>query len=212
MAFTRKMLKALGIADEAIEQIMESHTEVTGALIAERDGLKTKVDELTETQKQLEKIKGELATAQDELKQAAKDDYKAKYETEKAAHEQFRKEIAGKETAAKIDAALFSYLKEKGYSENGAKKIVKYGGYRDKIKLGEDGKAENIADFEAEINSEWGEYKGGNTRTEKYESSDPVTDGSAPEKSIAAQYYAEYRDRVYGKADSSGTNNNSKEG
>lgn len=210
MAFTRKMLKALGITDDAIEQIMDAHTEVTGALITERDGYKTQAEELTTVQSELEKVRSELTAAKDELKQAAKDDYKAKYESEKAAHEQLKNDIAGKETAAKKDDALFAFLKEKGYSENGAKKIVKYGGYRDKITLDKDGKAENLGDFESEIESEWGEYKGGNTRTEKYESSKPVAGGSAPAKSMAAQFYTDYQNRIYGKGD--GENNSNKEG
>ena len=37
MALTRKMLKAMGIEDEKIDQIIEAHTETTDPLTRERD-------------------------------------------------------------------------------------------------------------------------------------------------------------------------------
>ena len=40
MALTRKMLKAMGIEDEKIDQIIEAHTETVDALKVERDQYK----------------------------------------------------------------------------------------------------------------------------------------------------------------------------
>ena len=40
MALTRKMLKAMGIEDEKIDQIIEAHTETTDALKQQRDEAK----------------------------------------------------------------------------------------------------------------------------------------------------------------------------
>ena len=57
MALTRKYLKALGIEDEKIEQIIEAHTETVDGLKNERDGFKASADKLAEVQKELDGLK-----------------------------------------------------------------------------------------------------------------------------------------------------------
>ena len=46
MAFTRKMLKALGIEEDKIDQIMDAHVEVVDALKADRDTYKADAEKL----------------------------------------------------------------------------------------------------------------------------------------------------------------------
>lgn len=211
MAFTRKMLKALGIDDDKIEQIMDAHTEVTEALKAERDTAKSAADELAKVKDELEKTKESLKTAEKNGK-----DFKSQYDAEHAEHEKLKSEISAKETKEKTDAAIFEWAKKQGFSERGAKKIVKHGGFGDRVKFDDDGNPTNLDDFKEEALSEWGEYKG-ELKTESYKGSDPVTGGTAPKKSLAAQYYAEYQDRLYGTktaagGNDSGTTTNNKEG
>lgn len=92
MALTRKMLKAMGIEDEKIEQIIEEHVESIDGLKAERDRYKSGAEEAEGLRKQLEEAKaaGEGAGEYEE-KYKAKckelDDYKAEVEGEKAAAE-----------------------------------------------------------------------------------------------------------------------------
>ena len=94
MGFSRKMLKAMGIEDEKIDQIIDAHSETVDALKAERDGFKEDAAKLAAVQKEL-----------DELKAKGDDGYKAKYEAEKAAHDALKADIAAKETKqAKTDA------------------------------------------------------------------------------------------------------------
>ena len=54
MALTRKMLKAMGIEDEKIEQIIEEHVESIDGLKAERDRYKSGAEEAEGLRKQLE--------------------------------------------------------------------------------------------------------------------------------------------------------------
>ena len=61
MALTRKMLKAMGIEDEKIDQIIEAHTETVDALKEERDTYKEDASKLTAVQKELETAKSQLA-------------------------------------------------------------------------------------------------------------------------------------------------------
>ena len=57
MALTRKMLKAMGIEDEKIDQIIEAHAETTEALKAERDAAQQAAKENENAQKELEDLK-----------------------------------------------------------------------------------------------------------------------------------------------------------
>lgn len=202
MAFTRKMLRALGIEDDKIEQIMDAHTEVTEALKTERDAAKTAADELT-------KVKDELAQTKESLKAAEKSakDAKSQFDTEKAEHDKLKTEISTKAAKEKADAAIIEWAKSKGYSEAGAKKIAKYGGYGDRLKFDENGKATNLDELADDVAAEWGEYKG-EPRSEGYKGSNPLTGGTATKKSLAAQYYAEYQDRLYGTKTAAGGNDN----
>ena len=60
MALTRKMLKAMGIEEEKIEQIIEAHAETVDTLKEQRDTLKADSDKLAEVQKELDKAKKSL--------------------------------------------------------------------------------------------------------------------------------------------------------
>ena len=75
MALTRKMLKAMGIEDEKIDQIIEEHAESVDALKAQRDEFKEAADKADEYE---EKYKAAVKNLED---------YKAKVEGEKAAAE-----------------------------------------------------------------------------------------------------------------------------
>ena len=57
LALTRKMLKAMGIEDEKIDQIIEEHVESIDGLKAERDRYKTGAEEAEGLRKQLEEAK-----------------------------------------------------------------------------------------------------------------------------------------------------------
>ena len=56
MALTRKMLKAMSIEDEQIEQIIEAHAESTDALKASRDEYKAEAEKIPELQKEIDKL------------------------------------------------------------------------------------------------------------------------------------------------------------
>ena len=89
MALTRKMLKAFGIEDEKVDEIIEAHAESVDALKRQRDEYKAEAEKVPELQKQLEGT-GD----QDELR--------AKLDAEHEAFEKYRAEVeAGKAEAEK---------------------------------------------------------------------------------------------------------------
>lgn len=113
MAFTRKMLKAMGIDDEKIDEIIEAHLEVTNAL-------KEKADKLDGVQKQLDDA---LAAAKDgsadKVSKKDYDDLKKQFDNYKSAAEA-EKSKAGK-------AALYrELLKSEGIGEKWIERAVKF--------------------------------------------------------------------------------------
>lgn len=104
MALTRKMLKAMGIEDEKIDQIIEAHTETV-------DGLKNQVSAYKADAEKLPGVQKEL----DDLKKAGGDGgYKAKYEKEHKDFADYKAGIAAKESAAAKEKAARAYFAGKG--------------------------------------------------------------------------------------------------
>jgi hypothetical protein len=93
MAITRKMLKAMGVEEDAIEQIIEAHTETVEEIKAERDRLKSEAAKVPDLQRQLQEAKagdGEDWKGKYEKAQADFDAYKSKTEKERADAEKSR--------------------------------------------------------------------------------------------------------------------------
>ena len=151
MALTRKMLKALGIEEEKIDQIIEAHSETVESIKAERDRLKEDADKLPELQKLL-KEKTDAAEKGGTDLTKLKDDYEKltqEYEQYKTAQETEKKKTA-------ITKAYTELLKDLKVSDSGISKILKY--TSSGVELDEDGKLKNVADLKKSIRDEWGEY------------------------------------------------------
>ena len=161
MAFTRKMLKAMGIEEEKIEQIIDAHSETVDALKADRDAYKEDAAKLAAVQKEL-----------DELKAKGDDGYKAKYEAEKAAHDALKADIAAKETKKAKTDAYRELLKGANIDEKRIATILRAEAPTiDKIELDADGKIKNAEQYTESIKSDWADFivtqsaKGTNTAT-----------------------------------------------
>ena len=105
MALTRKSLKAMGLTDEQVDSIVEMHTETV-------DGLKDKLKTAEEKANQLDGVQKEL----NELKAKGGDDYKAKAEKAEKALNDYKAEVAAKETKAAKEKAVREYVSEKDFS------------------------------------------------------------------------------------------------
>lgn len=145
MAFTRKYLAGIGIEADKIEAIMEAHVEVVEGLKAKIAESGDSAEELTKVKAELEQAKNDLKTAQETIKAAEKDNYKGKYESEKAAHEKLVADIAAKETATKKEQALVTAAKAAKYSDDAISVILdSKKDYAGKIEFDKDGKATNL--------------------------------------------------------------------
>ena len=161
MAFTRKMLKAMNIEEDKIEQIIDAHSETVDALKADRDAYKEDAAKLAAVQKEL-----------DALKAKGDDGYKAKYEAEKAAHDALKADIAAKETKKAKTDAYRELLKGANIDERRIATILRAEAPTiDKIELDADGKIKNAEQYTESIKSDWADFivtqsaKGANTAT-----------------------------------------------
>lgn len=103
MALTRKMLKAMSIEDDKIDQIIDAHTETV-------DGLKA---DITKYKRDAESLK-DVQTELDKLKKEGGDDWKYKYDAIKKEYSDYKAEITAKETKAAKEKAVRSYYESKG--------------------------------------------------------------------------------------------------
>lgn len=151
MAFTRNFLKSTGLTDDQITAVIEEHTAVTDALKKERDGYKEQADKAADLQKQLDDL-------------ANGEDFKAKYEEEHKAFEDFKKKTESDAEAARVRSEYRKLLAGEGIGEKRLDSILKVTDLS-KLKLDKDGNLEKIDELKRAINDEWGEFK--TTVTEK---------------------------------------------
>lgn len=141
MAVTRKLLKAMGIEDDKIEQIIEAHTETV-------DGLKAQIESLKPEEK---------PETKDSEGEAAKDSgaVNAEIETLKQQIAEMQKAAKDKEVKEAKTAAYKELLKESGITnEKRIAAILKVTDF-DGVKLGKDGTISNKDDLTTGIKNDY---------------------------------------------------------
>ena len=150
MALSRKMLKAMGIEEEKIEQIIDEHAETVNALKQQRDQYKVDAEKLPGVQKEL-----------DDLKEAAEKDgenpYKAKYEELQQQFDDYKADVTAKETKAKKTAAYRKLLKDAKVSEKRLDSILKLSPV-DEIELDDKGEIKDAETVKKKIEEEWSDF------------------------------------------------------
>ena len=176
MALTRKLLTALGIEADKQDQIIEAHTETV-------EGLKTQIAQYKADAEKLPEVQAAL----DKAKEAAKDG--GDYDKLKKQFEDYKAEVAQRETTAAKKAALTKLAKDAGLTEAGVAKALKYSDLS-KIELDEKGEAKDAAALLKGLKEEWPEYIG-SSETKGAETAKPPAGGSQPDydKMSDAEFY-----------------------
>jgi hypothetical protein len=151
MALTRKMLKAMSIEDEKIDQIIEAHTETVEALKEERDSYKADAEKLPSVKKELDKLKDEAA------KDGDKNPYKVKYEAIKEEFEAYKHDVSKKETKVKKEDAVKAILQEIGVADKRINAVIKVTDL-ESIELDENGKIKDADSLKNSLKEEWGDF------------------------------------------------------
>lgn len=144
MAFTRSFLKSMGLNEEQIQSIIDTHLEVVNTLKDERDKLKQDAASLSDLQKKLEQYE-------------SGEDYKSKYEDEHKAFEDFKKDAAAKAELAKVQTAYRKLLSEEKISEKRLDAVCRLTDFS-KMKLDKDGNLADIDKLRDSIKSDWADY------------------------------------------------------
>lgn len=144
MAFTRKMLKALGIEDEKIEQIMEAHIEVVSALKEQIDENGTKAEELQKVQKELDSLRGG-------------ENWQEKYENERKSFEDYKTSVENEKSKEAKIKAYKTILEEAGVDSKRYDAIIRLVDL-DSISLSKDGEINGREKLVESVKDEWSDY------------------------------------------------------
>lgn len=144
MAFTRKFLKALGLEETAIDQIMESHTEVIGRLQTELAETKTKADRVDELQRELDKSAGNA-------------DWKKKHDDIKKEFDEYKADQDRKASRQAKVTALTEIAKKAGISEKRIPAILKATDV-DSYELDDSGAIKDADGATSYFTTEWADF------------------------------------------------------
>lgn len=145
MSLTRKMLKAMGIEEEKIDQIIEAHTETV-------DGFKDKLNDYKDKAEKYDGVKKEL----DDLKDGD-NDWQKKYEKEHSDFEAYKTDITAKETKRTKEHAYRELLRGAGVSEKRLDAILKVTNL-DSVELDKDGKIKDADKHTETVKAEWADF------------------------------------------------------
>ena len=166
--FSECRLLFLNIRELKKESGVELPKEFEDALISEHT---TARDAYAE-----EQVKAELAKQPTEKAGNVKDS--EEYKTLKQSFDDYKAEVAAKETKAAKEAAYRAILKDANLSEKGIEKAIKYAEW-DKIELEADGKLKGASDHIKAVKEEWAEYVTTTTTTGAKTSNPPANSGGA---------------------------------
>lgn len=175
MSLTRKALSAMGIEGDKIDQIIEMHSETVNGLKDQITEYKTKAEKLPEITKEL-----------DELKKATEnpDEYKEKYESEKQAFEDFKKQLEIEKANSAKDKLYRQLLSENHVKSNKIDLIMRTVNL-DKLELDGD-KLKDSADLNKAIINDWADF----IETTEVKGTDTATPPNGAENAV------EYGDQV----------------
>jgi hypothetical protein len=147
MALTRKMLKAMGIEDDKIDQIIEAHSETVDALKDEREKFREAAEKLPGVQSELDALK------------TSGGNWKGKYEKEHSDFESYKADVSAKEAGAAKESAYRTLLAEVGIDPKRIDTVIRAekAGFAD-LKIGADGKFEGADELTKTIKANWGDF------------------------------------------------------
>lgn len=170
MALTRKMLRAMGIEDDKIDEIITAHSETVDALKEQRDQYKADAEKLPGVQNELKSLKdaeSKNGGSAWEVKYNAIKEEKEKVEKDFKA---FKSATEAAQTKAAKDKAYRAMLKEIGVSEKRIDAVMKVTNL-DSIELDEQGAIKDLDKAKENAQTEWSDFiqttttKGADTST-----------------------------------------------
>jgi hypothetical protein len=147
MSLSRKYLEGMGLTEEQVSAIVEEHSSTTKVLKAKLDDAEERAEKAEKLQKENEKLQKALEGKDD-------NEWKEKFDNEHKAFEEFKKNIESEKAEAKVKEAYTELLKENKVGESHIKSILGVTDFKG-MKLGEDGKFENLEELQKNIKDKW---------------------------------------------------------
>ena len=179
MALTRKLLTAMGISAEQIEQIIEAHTETVTGLKQQNADLSDQLAKAKETgTADSDKLK-DVQKKYDDLLAQVEADNKARegkdYDALKKEYDDYKADIQAKAVKSAKEKAFRELLTDMKVSDKGIGMILKYMGVSD-IELDEEGKLKDPAALRKSVKEDWSDYIP-KVETKGADTQNPPTDG-----------------------------------
>lgn len=206
MALTRKMLAAMDIPAEKIDEIINAHTETVNALKEERDNAKSEVDELKKQAGDVEEVQKELDETKKELEKIKESDWEKKYNDVKAEYDNFKKDTDAKATKAAKEKAYRKLLAEAGISDKRIDSVIKVSSSNiDELKLDKDGNIEEADKITESVKKEWADFITTTGQRGAEVSNPPANNGNGNTGKIsrAAELAAKFNSEHYGNSNNS---------
>lgn len=146
MALTRKMLTAMGIEPDKVDQIIESHSETVEGLKKQAEELREQASKVPALEKEIEDMKAAMPT----------EDWEKKYGELKDEFDNFKVKVENEHAEAEKSRLYRSMLREAGVDEKRIEAIMKV------TDLGQiavkDGAIEDPETVKQAIAEEWGGF------------------------------------------------------
>lgn len=200
MALTRKMLSAMDIPAEKIDEIINAHTETVNALKDERDKAQKELDELKENGKNVADVQKELDEAKAELESIKGSNWEQKYKDVKSEYDTFKADTEARAVKSKKESAYKKILTEAGISAKRIDSIMKVSASAiDALKFDKDGNVEEADKVIESVKSEWADFIS-NIREQGANTPNPPSNngGDVKKPSRVSAMVAQYRNEHYG--------------
>lgn len=195
MALTRKMLQAMDVPAEKIDEIINAHVETVNAVKEERDSYKADAEKLADVEK-------ELKTANEQLEKFKAGDWEKKYTDLKSEFDSYKNDAETKATKTAKETAYKQLLLDAGISDKRIASILKVTDV-DSLKLNKDGKFEDSETITENIKTEWADFIVTEGKKGAETAKPPKGDDNGTEQpSIAKQLVESYQREHYGSQNS----------
>ena len=200
MALTRKMLSAMDIPADKIDEIISAHTETVSAIKEEKDALKSEVDALKSVEKQLEKANAELEEFKSGDWQAKYEKLKGENDKLKGEYDAFKTDTEAKAVKSAKENAYKQLLLNAGVSDKRIASVMKVSASTvDGITLDDEGKIKDADKLTESVKTEWADFIVTKREEGAKTTNPPANDGDGgSQPSRAAQMVAQYRNEHYG--------------
>lgn len=206
MALSRKLLSALGIEGDKVDEIISAHSDTVEALKSERDAARDEALKYKAAAERVPALEKELESLKDAAEKDGGNAWKVKYEAleeEKNKlqneYDEFKNATAAEKTKNAKEKAYRDLLKKEGVSEKRLDSIIKVTDL-DKIELDDEGGIKDSDKLTETIKEEWADFittsevHGANTATPPAQ----TQGGGNIQPSRAAMLAQQYHTNLYG--------------